>query len=256
MQYGQLFIQLVPASGIELAEDLAQEGLVLVTRDKVTAAAQLQTLIDGPVETVVTLLDVAVFVRAARVGLASLQPVMAHQRCVARREGLGVIEFVHGRAQAVGLVTVRHATQLPEGVLQSGNQGLEALAEADRGRLPVGVGKDEMVEQMVEGTALNRDRQRRHVREIRLTQPARLVDLREVGLLGRPLQCPPHFDAALQGAQLAVREAPWILALQVLEQRLGLEPVIQLQHLLESRPYLLERIRPGTPGVLGLQLTG
>ena len=65
MQYGQLLIQLLPASGIELGEDLAQEDVVLVTRGKVTAAAQLQTLIDGPVEAVVALLDVAVFVRTA-----------------------------------------------------------------------------------------------------------------------------------------------------------------------------------------------
>ena len=53
---------------------------------------------------------------------------------------------------------------------------------------------------MLERLALDRHAQPRHVGEVRLTQLARLVLLREEDLLGRALQRQPDLDATLQGA--------------------------------------------------------
>jgi hypothetical protein len=93
-----------------------------------------------------------------------------------------------------------------------------------------------VVDHVLEGLSLDRDPEVWHVREIGLTQLPRLVPLREVGLFGWTFQRPPHLDPTLQGTQLTVGEYPWLLTLQVVEQRLGLQA--------------------GTPSVLGLYLAG
>lgn len=60
------------------------------------------------------LLDVTVFVRTARVGLATVETVVAQQTVIAPGEVFGVVEFVHGGRETVGLMRHRHATQLPQ----------------------------------------------------------------------------------------------------------------------------------------------
>ena len=156
----QLLGQLILAPSIELLQDLAQEGGVVVSRSKVTAAAQHQALPNRPMEAMVALLDVAIFVRAARVGFASLETIVVQQTTVAARKVLGMVELLHGRREAVGLMRHRYPTQLPQCILQTGGQRLEALGETDPCRLPVGVGQHEVIDHVLEGLTLDRDPQR------------------------------------------------------------------------------------------------
>ncbi len=111
-----------------------------------------------------------------------------------------------------------------------------------------------MVEQMVEGTALEGDAQGAQVREIRLPQLPGLVKLGEIRLFGRTLQGAPDLHPALKGAQLPVGKRAGVLALQVLEQLLGLQARVVVEQVLQLRPYLLEGIDPGAPRRLGGQL--
>ena len=157
VQHVQLLRQLLLASGVALAENCAQKAGILVPRDEVAAAPQHQTLLDGTDEAMMPLLHVPVFVRAARVGLATLETVVRQQAVESLRELFGVVELVHGGTQTVGLMGPGHAPQLPQGVLQACAQGLEALGETDPHRLPVGVGEHEVVEQMGERASLEGD---------------------------------------------------------------------------------------------------
>jgi hypothetical protein len=66
----------------------------------------------------VPLLDVAVLVRVVRLDLLADQPVMSQQSLIPLRELLLVREVVHGRAQPIRPMPLRHRPQLPQGVLQ------------------------------------------------------------------------------------------------------------------------------------------
>ena len=57
-------------------------------------------------------------------------------------------------------------------------------------------------------------------------------------------------------AQLRVLELARMLALQVLEQGLGLQAMVHPKSLLDFRPYSLVSIRPVTPGVRSSDLAG
>ena len=56
---------------------------------------------------------------------------MLEQRRVARGEVLLLGQVAEGRREAIGTVLVRHAAGLPQGVLESLGQRLEALAALD-----------------------------------------------------------------------------------------------------------------------------
>ena len=64
--------------------------------------AQHQCLIHRPAKTVMALLDIPVFVRTGRVGLARLQPVVPHQRLVAIREIFRMVQGMDGGTETVG----------------------------------------------------------------------------------------------------------------------------------------------------------
>jgi hypothetical protein len=172
---------------------------------------------------VVPLLHVAVLVALARLDRLGRQPVVAQQGLVTPLEGLRPSCRLYGGGQAVGAVQQRHAAQLPEGVLQALAEALQALGEADGAGLPVGVGQDEVVDQVREGGALQGDTQFGAVGEVGGGQPSGVVDLGKEDFLGRPVLGPPLLDPPLQGPQLAVGEASGVLPLQGLEEGLGLQ---------------------------------
>jgi hypothetical protein len=122
------------------------------------------------------------------------------QRLVATLKRRSIAAGWHGRRQGIGAMQLWDAAQLGQGVLQAVTEALEALGEADRAALPVGVGQDEVVDQMLEQLAGDGHVQTRHVREVGSTQTTRLVDLREEDLLGRSVQGTPLLDVSLQGA--------------------------------------------------------
>ena len=213
-------------------------------------------MIHGLHETPVSLLDVAVFIRAAGIGLARFKAVVPHQGVIGLGKVLRMLQLVHRRTQAVGLMGAGHTAQRPQRLLQTAAERLQALREADLYRFPVGVGQREVINQVLEQLALDRHAQSGHVGEIRLAQRAGLVLLRKKNLLGGPLQRPPGLDAPLQRAQLRVLELARMLALQVLEQGLGLQARVHPKSLLDFRPYSLVSIRPVTSGVRSSDLAG
>jgi hypothetical protein len=106
-----------------------------------------------------------------------------------------------------------------------------------------------MVDQVIERLPLDADTQLVHRGEIGGAQPARFVDLAEEHFLGRTAARTPAADMPLQGAQLAVGEAAGMAALQLLEDRLGLKPGVDVEEFAHRAPDLLEGVRPGAPSV-------
>jgi hypothetical protein len=243
----QLLVEALLPALVELAEQAAQEAVVLRAAVEVAAAAQHEGLVQGALEAVVALLAVAVLVGLPHVDGLAGQPVVAQQRLVALGELVAAARR-DGGAEAVGAVQLRHAAEPPEGVLEPLGEALVTLGEADGAGLPVGVGQHEVVDQVVEGPAAEGHAQLGAVGEVAGAQPAGVMHLVEVHLAGGAFQGTPLLDAALQGAQLTVGEAPGEAALQVGEQGLGLQPGVEPEAPLQFVPDLGEGIGTGTPG--------
>jgi hypothetical protein len=126
-QPAALFVQSLPTPGIELPELLAEELLVLHPARKIPTAAQHQGLVQRRLETPMPLLNVAVLMGVVRLDLLAHQAIVLQQALVALGELLPLRQIVHRRAQPIGPMPRRHAAQLPQGVLQSFTQALEAL---------------------------------------------------------------------------------------------------------------------------------
>ncbi len=245
-QQGQLCFQPPPPARVELVEQAAQECLVLGTPGEVSAAAQHQGLVQGPLELPVALLHVAVLVRVGRLDRLARQAVVPQQRLVALRERRRTLRPRRDRRrQPVGAVQLRRAAQFPQGVLQAIAEALVALRETDRPRLPVGVGQHEVVDQVVEGRAGDGHAQVGAVGEVTGAEPSGVVDLSEEHLPGRSLKGAPLLDAPLQGPQLAVGETSGKAPLQVVEQGLGLQSGVEAELRFQLRPDLGEGIGPG-----------
>jgi hypothetical protein len=255
-QQGHLLGQAGLPPGVELGEQLLEEGAVTVPAGEVAAAPQHQGLVQGLLEAAVPLLDVAVLVALAGLDGLPLQAVVAQQGLIAPLEHLRVGARLHGGSQAVGAVQLRHTAQLPEGVLQALAEALVALGEADGARFPVGVGQHEVVDQVGEGAAGDGDTQVGAVGEVGGGQPAGVVDLGEEDLLGGAALGPPLLDPPLQRPQLAVGEAPGVQPLQGSEEGLGLQARVLGQLLLDPGPDAFERIFARPPGMLHAHLAG
>ena len=149
-QHGQFLGESLLAVGIATGHDLAEERLILAAADEVAAPPQHQRLVDGLLEPVMALLDVAVLVRLARLDRLGFEAVVRHQGLVSPSEHLGLWIGVDRRGQAIGAVPSRNSSQFPQGVLQPFAEALEALGEADRAGLPVGIRQHEVVDQVIE----------------------------------------------------------------------------------------------------------
>jgi hypothetical protein len=112
-----------------------------------------------------------------------------------------------------------------------------------------------VINQVREGHAGNGHPQGIAVGEIAGAQPARLMDLGEEDFLGRAVQRPPLLDAPLQRSHLAVGEAAGVLALEVLQQGLGLQAGVDRQQGFELGPDVGEGVGLGPPGMLHAYLT-
>ena len=121
----------------------------------------------------------------------------------------------------IGAVLARHAADLPEAGLEPFDQRLEALREADLDGFDVRVDQHQVVDQMRERHAAQRDPQAVHVGEVGLRGFARLVDLGEDHLTVGAVLRPPGGDVPLQRAQLALLIAARMAFAQQPEQRRG-----------------------------------
>ena len=255
-QHGHFLTKTLLSSGIASGHELLEERLIVASTGEITAAAQHQGLVDGLLEAVMTLFDVAILIGLSRLDRLTFELVMREQSLVSPCEHLGFGIAVDRGGQAIGAVSPRDSSQFPQGVLQAFAEALEALGEADGAGLPVGVGEHEVIDHVVERLAEDGDAELGHAGEVTLGEPTRLVNLREEDLLGRPFEGAPPFDPPLQGPELDVGETPWKTPLQVEEEGLGLEVRVEPEHFQESGPDILERVLPGPPGVWDSPLTG
>ncbi len=104
-----------------------------------------------------------------------------------------------------------------------------------------------MAEHMIEMLALNRHAELIHGGEVRLGALARPVELLEEDLLGWPLGRPPVLDPSLESAELAIGEAPYISALEILEEGLGLQAWVEFELASDLIPYVGEDVVVCTP---------
>jgi hypothetical protein len=242
--------------GIAAGHELLEEGLIVASAAEIAAASQHQGLIDGLLETVMALLDVAILVGLSGLDRLAFEPVVGEQSLVSPGEHLGLGVAVNCGGQAIGTVSPWDSSQFPQGVLQAFGEALEALGEADGAGLPVGVGEDEVIDDVVERLAEDGDAELGHAGEVRFGEATRLVDLGEKHLLGRPFEGPPLFDPALQATELDVGESAREAALKVKEKGLGLEARVEPEPFQQFGPNVLERVLPGPPGVRDASLTG
>jgi hypothetical protein len=248
-QDGHLLMETLPSIGIATGHELLEEQLIIAPAGEIAAASEHQGLVDGLLEAVMTLLDVAILVGLSRLDRLAFEPVMREQSLVAAGERLGFGVAVDRGGQAIGAVSLGDSSQFPQGVLEALGEARETLGEADGAGLPVGVGEDEVIDHVVERHAEDGDAELGHAGEVGFGEPARLVNLREEHLPGRPFEGTPLFDPPLQATELDVGELSRIASLQVDEEGLGLEPRVEPEQVEEFRPDVLERILPGPPGV-------
>ena len=255
-QDGHFLIKPLLSVGIASGHDLLEEQRIVASAGEIAATSEHQGLVDGLLEPVMTLLDVAILVGLARLDRLTFQAVMREQSLVSPSEHFRVGIAVDRGGQAIGAVTPGDSSPFPQGVLQPFAEALEALGEADGAGLPVGIGEHEVVDQVVERLAEEGDAELGHAGEVTLGEPTRLMDLGEEDLLGRPFKGSPLFDPPLQGPELDVGEAAREAALQVEEEGLGLESRVEPEQFEEFGPDFLERVLPGPPGVRDSPLTG
>ena len=230
--------------------------MIVAPAGEIAAPPQHQGLIDGLLETVMRLLDVAILVGLPGLDRLAFELVMREESLVSASEHFRFGIAVDRGGQAIGAVSLWNSSQFPEGVLQTLAETFKALGETDGAGLPVGVGEDEVIDHVVERLAEDGDAEFGHAGEVRFGEPTWLVDLGEEHLLGRPFESTPLFDPALQATELDVGEPPRIAALEVEEKGLGLEPRVEPEQFEQIGPDVLERVLPGPPGMRNSPLTG
>jgi hypothetical protein len=254
---GLILGEAVAAVGVASGHDLPEERLVFAAAGEIAASPQHQGLVDGLLEPVVALLGVAVLVGFAGLDRLGLDAIMPEQSLIALCEHLGFDGGgVDGGAHAVGAMPPGSASQLPQGVLQPFAQALETFAEANRAVLPVGVGEHEVIDEVVERLAGDRDAEFGHVGEVGRGELPWLVVLCEEHLLGRPFQGAPAFDSPLKAAELTVGKASWKASLEVEEQGLGLKSGIEAKLGFEFGPDVAERVGTSSPVARRAALAG
>ena len=97
IDHRQLFLQTLMPAGVELGIERIEEGLIRGPIRKVPAAPEHQGLIQSPLEPMVPLLDIAVFVGTVRLDLAALKAVVPLKGSIAIGEFLGVLGLVDRR---------------------------------------------------------------------------------------------------------------------------------------------------------------
>ena len=202
------------------------------------------------------LFGISILMGLAGVDGLSFQAIVGQQGAVMLLEQFTIAKVVHRGGEPIGAVHLGNPSQFPEGILKPLAEALETLRKADCAGLPIGIGQDEVIDHVIKRLASERDPQIVHVREVRGSQLARLVDLIEEDLLRWALGGSPGFDLALQGPKLDVGKSTWEAALKILEKGFGLEPGIELQQVAQLGPHVLERILPGPPGSGGVNSLG
>jgi hypothetical protein len=199
-----------------------QKRRVRLPTAKVAVATHQQGLVQRPLELPMTLLAIAVFVAAGRVGRLARQTIMAQQSLVLLRENFRVAVRMHRQRQPIGAVPQGYPAQSPQRVLHALAEAGETLRKTKRHVLPVRVGQHKMIGQMSERLPLDGYAQARQVREVRGSQTPWLMHLREKYFLGRPRRGTPNFYPPLQRPQQLIAVVTRMAFLQQRQQRVRL----------------------------------
>ena len=247
---------LLNAVGVQLAEQIPEVILVRLAAGEVATDAEHQLLVEGLLEAPVPLLDVAVLVPVSGLDRLTFEAVVREQRPIPLGERRPGRARRDGGREPVGAVNRGHAAEFRQGVLQPVGECLERLGEADGAGLPVRVGEDEVVEEVIERLAGDGHSQTGHVREVGGAQSAGRVDLGEEHFLRRTAHRTPRFDSPLEGAELPVGEASGVFPLELPEQGQRLQPRVEGQSLDDAGPDGGERVRVSAPRVRHPYLAG
>jgi hypothetical protein len=150
-------------------------------------------------------LRVAILMATGRVRRLTLQAIVRQQGPVLGRELVGMAVVMYRQRHPITAVSLRHAAQGPQSILQAGAQARETLGKTKGDVLPVGMRQHEMVQQVREGLPRYCHLQVIHRREIRGRQPARCMHLAKEHFLGRPVLRLPLPHPSLQGPPRRLR---------------------------------------------------
>jgi hypothetical protein len=81
-QHGHFLMKTLLSSGIASGHELLEERLIVATTGEIAATAKHQGLVDGLLETVMTLFDIAILVGLSRLDRLTFETVMREQRLV------------------------------------------------------------------------------------------------------------------------------------------------------------------------------
>jgi hypothetical protein len=119
------FGQAIESIGVPCRHDLPQEACVLFAAGEVATAAEQQRLRDRDLEVAMGRLGIAVLVRLSDIDPLARQSVMCQKVAIASLELARRRQVVDRGAQAVTAMSLRHAAQFPQRVLQAVGQRLE-----------------------------------------------------------------------------------------------------------------------------------
>lgn len=110
---------------------------------------------DGSFQPEVALFNIVVFIRTGSLRFPPGKAIVIKQRLVTLGEFIRMQFLMHRGRQTVRLVSLRDATKLPQRGPQAFAEAFKTFRNADAARLPVGIGKNEMVQQVIEWLAGN-----------------------------------------------------------------------------------------------------
>ncbi len=203
---GDLFGKAISPRLVANLHHILKEVDILVAVGEVPTASQQQRLIDRDFEVVVRGLGIAVFVSLSNVDPLSRQAVVSQQIAIPSLELPRRGEVVHGRSEAVAAMSSGNATEFPKCVLQAIGKSLEGFGQADGDGLPVGVGENEVVDQMIERLPCDGDTERVHVGEVGSGEIASVMNLSEDGEFAGPIAGSPLSNSPLESAFVGVEE--------------------------------------------------
>lgn len=113
-----------------------------------------------------------------------------------------------------------------------------------------------MIQQVIERSFGDGDRERVHGREVGGRQITSVMELAEHDGASWTGRGTPVANAAFEGAAVTIAEPSRKLSSHPVEQRLGLEPRLEIQTSLDNRPNINERVRPSTISTRGFPWPG
>lgn len=119
MQVFLLLKEPVPPGKIPMIHDLLQKLPISRVGWKVAAAAKQQCLLDGRFEMSVRRLNITILMSLTNIDSMSHKSIVIEEFLIPTSQFISCRQVIHGCAQAVGAMPIRHTTHFPERSLQT-----------------------------------------------------------------------------------------------------------------------------------------